>query len=90
MKTNDNVLKIGSEVQWKWMGRFIQGLVKEVHNQSVSKTLQGKTIRRNGSVENPAYLLQSAAGNYALKLGTELVAVEPKKSNSSQPKMFSH
>lgn len=59
-------------VQWKWLGGMIQGRVVESHTRPLTKVIKGKAIKRNGSPENPAYLVRSAAGNLALKLGTEL------------------
>ena len=65
--------KIGAKVHWKWLGRFIEGIVKETFNEPVSRSIKGKVIKRNGSLENPAYLLESKAGNLALKLQSELL-----------------
>lgn len=64
---------IGAPVQWKWLGGLIDGHIREVHFEPITKTLKGKNIKRNGSKENPAYLVQSEAGNFALKLQTELI-----------------
>ena len=55
------------------MGRVISGVVKEVHLNPIVKGIKGKMIKRNGSSENPAYLVKSDAGNFALKLQTELI-----------------
>ena len=63
---------------WKWMGREIHGYVVEVYFGPVVKEIKGKYIKRNGSVEKPAYLVKSEAGNLALKLHTELnISNEP-------------
>jgi hypothetical protein len=80
--------KKGSKVGWKWMGRIIEGTVDEVFLESVSKTIKEKKITRHGSVEKPAYLVISEAGNKALKLESELLASSPKVKSSSSPKMF--
>ncbi len=80
--------KVGAKIQWKWLGRAIQGVVKEVHLKPVTKVIKGKSIKRNGSEENPAYLVESSVGNLALKLGTELSAGDAKKSKSG-PRLFS-
>lgn len=68
----DNQFKIGHKVSWKWMGGIINGMVEEVHFQPIVKVIKGKNIKRNGSIEKPAYLVKSEAGNLALKLQTEL------------------
>lgn len=64
--------KLNSKVQWKWMGCIIDGVVKEVHFEPVTRIIKGKKIKRNGTPEKPAYLVQSVAGNLALKLHSEL------------------
>lgn len=66
-------LKVGDKVTWKWMGREIKGVVVEIHFAPIEKQIKGKIIKRLGSVEKPAYLVESEAGNFALKLITELI-----------------
>lgn len=65
--------KVGSKIQWKWLGNIIDGKVEEVFMGPIEKEIKGKIIKRNGSVEKPAYLVRSEAGNIALKLHTELL-----------------
>lgn len=81
--------KVGAQVQWKWLGRFILGTVKEVHPNKIEKEIKSKKIKRNGSPENPAYLVESKAGNLALKLGTELQKRTASKSSKITPSLFS-
>jgi hypothetical protein len=64
--------EIGNHVTWKWAGGVIKGEVLEVHFAPIERIIKGSKIKRNGSVEKPAYLVKSAAGNLALKLQTEL------------------
>ena len=64
---------IGEKVSWKWAGGIIKGHVSEVHFAPIEKEIKGSRIKRLGSVEKPAYLVQSLAGNFALKLHTELI-----------------
>jgi Hypervirulence associated proteins TUDOR domain len=66
--------KIGTAIQWKWAGGIIDGKVEEVFEGPIEKEIKGKKIKRNGSVEKPAYLVRSEAGNLALKLHTELIS----------------
>jgi Hypervirulence associated proteins TUDOR domain len=79
-----------TKVQWKWLGRPIHGVVKEVFLAPVTKTIKGKNIKRNGSPEKPAYLVESEAGNLALKLHTELTetSTTDKKTKLSKPTLF--
>lgn len=86
---NEMKFKIGSKVQWKWLGRPINGVVLEAYNEPVTKVIKGKSIKRNGSKENPAYLVESEAGNLALKLATELEKVSASSKKKLIPKIFS-
>lgn len=80
--------KAGSKVSWKWLGREIEGVVVESFSKPVERVIKGKKIKRNGSPEKPAYLVESAAGNLALKLESELSKFAPKSKSKSTPKMF--
>ena len=88
MKNRTKSFKIGEMIQWKWLGRSISGVVVEVHVQPVLKKIKDKAIKRNGSNENPAYLVQSEAGNLALKLHSELQKLQIEKNKPLSPKMF--
>ena len=79
--------KKSAKVQWQWLGRPILGVVEEVFEKSISKTIKGKKITRHGTAEKPAYLVKSEAGNLALKLETELSA-QAKTSSALKPTMF--
>lgn len=88
------MFKAGAKVEWKWLGRKISGVVLEVHAEKIVRTIKGKKITRNGSKENPAYLVESDAGNKALKLQSELSKTTKKTSSASSrkakmPSMFS-
>lgn len=85
MKNDAKKFRVGAKIQWKWLGRQIDGTVNEVYLESVTKTIKGKSIKRNGSTENPAYLVQSSAGNLALKLHSELQSAQ---SKTKTPTMF--
>ena len=74
------VFKINAKVQWNWLGCSILGLVQKVYFEPVVKTIKSKNIKRNGSKDNPAYLVKSEAGNFALKLHSEL---KPRLKRSS-------
>lgn len=63
---------VGTKVKWKWAGGIVDGVVEEVYEGPVEREIKGSKIKRNGSVQKPAYLVRSTAGNLALKLQTEL------------------
>ena len=83
-----NKFETGAKVQWKWLGSLISGEVKEVYFETVTKTIKGKTIKRLGTKEMPAYLVESSHGNLALKLQSELI-MTGKKSGQSSFSLFS-
>lgn len=81
--------KAGDKVQWSWLGRPIDGVVCEIFTETITKEIKGKSIKRKGSKDNPAYLVQSKAGNFALKLFSELLAVPKNKAAiKAKPQMF--
>lgn len=81
---------VGTAIQWKWMGNVISGVVVESFTEPICKVIKGKAIKRNGTIENPAFLVQSLAGNLALKLQSELqLPSEDKKVDLRKPTMFS-
>jgi hypothetical protein len=65
-------LKTGSKVTWHWGKGSAEGAVKEVFSKPVSKVIKGKRIRRNASVEKPAYLVVQDDGDTVLKSHSEL------------------
>jgi len=68
--------KIGDHVSWKWAGGVVKGQVEEVHFAPIERVIKQSKIKRNGSVEKPAYVVKSEAGNIALKLHTELEKIK--------------
>ena len=73
---NTIAYQIGNKVTWKWAGGVIKGQVEEVHFAPIERVIKGSKIKRNGSVEKPAYVVKSEAGNIALKLHTELTLIQ--------------
>ncbi len=65
--------KPGAKVKWNWMGRTVNGTVEKMYVTRVSKSFRGTVFTRLGSVQKPAYLVKSAAGNLVLKSQTELI-----------------
>lgn len=80
--------KKGDFVKWKWMGGVIEGVVEEVYHRPVSRQIKGKSIKRNGSKEKPAFLVKSKAGNFALKLITEIELSSQKSSRANDSGSF--
>ena len=69
-----NSFRTGQQVRWQWSGSSATGKVVERFDRRVQRTLKGSRIVRNGSKDDPAYLVEQEDGDQALKLGSELDA----------------
>jgi len=65
-------IRTGTTVRWKWGTSWAQGTVAEVHHNSVSRTTKGEKVTRNGSDDNPAYVIEQKDGTVVLKLSSEV------------------
>ena len=65
-------IREGTEVRWQWSGSSAIGKVVEIHHEKVTRTLGGSEITRNGSDDDPAYLIEQENGARVLKLRSEL------------------
>lgn len=65
-------IRVGTSVRWQWAGSSATGTVVEVHHDKVTRTLQGSEITRNGSDDDPAYLIEQEDGARVLKLRSEV------------------
>lgn len=64
--------KKGDIVSWKW-GRYrAYGHVAEIFTHSVTRTIKGARVTRNGTPQEPAYMLVQEKGNEVLKSQSEL------------------
>jgi hypothetical protein len=66
------MIRMGSKVSWSWGNGTATGKVSEVHKDSVTRTTKGQDITRNGSDDNPAYVIEQEDGTIVLKLRSEL------------------
>ncbi|EEB83595.1 DUF2945 domain-containing protein [Roseobacter sp. GAI101] len=64
----------GTKVEWNWGQGTASGKVKEVFTESVTRTLKGNEVTRDGSDDTPAYLIEQEDGDEVLKLSTEVEA----------------
>lgn len=62
----------GTQVRWHWGTGSAVGKIAERFERRVSRTIKGKRIVRNGTHENPAYLIEQDDGSRVLKRGSEL------------------
>lgn len=62
----------GQRVRWNWGTGVGFGKIVERFERHVERTIKGAHITRNGTRDNPAYLVEASAGDEVLKLGSEL------------------
>ena len=66
------MIRTGSEVSWTWGQGTATGKVTEVHHDKVTRTTKGQEITRNGTEDNPAYVIEQDDGTIVLKLRSEV------------------
>ncbi|MGA0560564.1 DUF2945 domain-containing protein [Larkinella sp. VNQ87] len=66
------MLKKGDAVRWKYASGHAEGKVVEVHKKEIEKTIKGSKIKRNGSDENPALVIEQDDKQVVLKLESEV------------------
>ena len=67
-----NAFRKGQTVSWSWGSGTAKGKVSERFDRKVQRTIKGSKIVRNGSKDDPAYLIEQDDGDRVLKLGSEL------------------
>lgn len=65
-------IAIGDGVAWKWGFGVAEGVVIDVIPDTTEVESKGKVIRRHGTEENPAIVIEHASGNPVLKLQSEI------------------
>lgn len=66
------MIKKGTNVTWKWGKGQAEGKVSETYTMSVTKTLDGAEVTRNGSNSDKALLIEQENGSKILKLQSEV------------------
>jgi hypothetical protein len=56
-----NTPKKGDEVSWKYGKGEAEGKITEVHQEDVERTVQGTTVKRKGSADEPALVIKQGA-----------------------------
>ncbi|NTZ42603.1 HVA1 family protein [Altererythrobacter sp. SALINAS58] len=70
--SNSNSYQTGDKVKWEWGSGEGTGKISERFTRDVERTIKGSKIKRNGSQDDPAYLIKQDDGDEVLKLGSEL------------------
>lgn len=61
-----------TKIKWSWGNGEGRGKVREVHHDTFSKKIKGTEISRNGTDDNPAYLIEQEDGDEVIKLHSEV------------------
>jgi hypothetical protein len=72
MADKENSFQVDQHVQWSWGGGKGKGQIKERFERDVERTLKGSKVKRHGTEDDPAYLIEQEDGDEVLKLGSEL------------------
>ncbi|MCJ7421588.1 DUF2945 domain-containing protein [Sphingomicrobium astaxanthinifaciens] len=72
--SNPNSFQTDQYVKWDWGEGTGCGQVEERFEREVTRTIEGNEMTREGSEDNPAYLIRQEDGDKVLKLGSELEA----------------
>lgn len=70
------MIQEGSTVKWEWGNGTAQGEVKETYTESVTKTIEGNEVTRNGEQGNKALYIKQDDGDHVLKLESEVEHVQ--------------
>lgn len=62
----------GTKVSWKWGNGKGEGKVAESFTENVERKIDGSTIKRKASKDEPAYLIEQEDGGKVLKSHSEL------------------
>lgn len=66
------MIREGTTVRWAWGNGHAGGTVVEIHREKVTRTLKGSEVTRNGSDDDPAYVIETEDGDRVLKLASEV------------------
>jgi hypothetical protein len=64
----------GTKVKWDWGQGTASGTVQQTFTKSVTRTLKGSEVTRNGSDDDPALLIEQDDGDEVLKLSSDVEA----------------
>ncbi|WP_300400087.1 DUF2945 domain-containing protein [uncultured Nocardioides sp.] len=65
-------IRKGTEVSWSWGNGSASGTVTEVYHDTVERQIKGEKIKRKGSKDDPAYVIEQEDGTRVLKLKSEV------------------
>ncbi|MHA7056940.1 hypervirulence associated TUDOR domain-containing protein [Aquimarina sp. M1] len=70
------MIRKGSKVKWKWGQGTAQGKVIETYVNTVTKTIKGNKVTRNGEESNKALYIEQEDGDHVLKSENEVTRLD--------------
>ncbi|MGP1281659.1 MAG: DUF2945 domain-containing protein [Parasphingopyxis sp.] len=71
-----NSFQTDQYVEWDWGSGTAKGQIADRFEREVTRTIHGTKVTRNGSEDDPAYLIRQEDGDEVLKLGSEIRAAD--------------
>ena len=62
----------GTKVTWNWGQGTASGTVQKTYAKSITRSLKGTEVTRNGTKDDPALLIEQEDGDEVLKLSSEV------------------
>jgi len=66
------IYKEDDKVQWNWGDGTAQGTIKKVYTQKITCKIKGTEVSRDADSDKPAYFIEQADGDEALKSHSEV------------------
>lgn len=63
---------VNTKVEWDWGNGTGTGKIQQKFTEDVSRQIDGSEIKRNGTSDDPAYLIEQEDGQRVLKKHSEL------------------
>lgn len=70
------MIQKGTKVKWKWGNGTAEGKVKETYTKTITKTIKGNEVTREGEEGNKALYIEQEDGDKVLKLESEVKRVD--------------
>lgn len=68
----NDAYQTNTKVQWDWGDGTAEGYIREIFREKITKIIKGTKVTRNGSDDDPAYLIEQQDGDKVLKLHSEI------------------
>lgn len=66
------MIREGTRVKWEWGNGHAEGSVGERHEDSVTRTIDGSEVTRNGTSDDPVLVIRQDDGQDVVKLLSEV------------------